>query len=122
MLSDDEVLDNMPAAEAIPVDQTVAMTGSLSVRGEVMPVGGVGPKIEAAIEAGIKRAIIPAANLGDVTLEKSKAGKIEIIPVRTIDEVLAYSLTGDKKAGLLDKIKRYIPDFSLDVGGRASPR
>jgi Lon-like ATP-dependent protease len=85
------------AIEGIPVDQTVAMTGSLSVRGEVMPVGGVGPKIEAAIEAGIKKAIIPAANRGDVTLEKSKTKKIKIIPVRTIDEVLAHALTGEKK-------------------------
>jgi len=103
------------AIEGIPVDQTVAMTGSLSVRGEVMPVGGVGPKIEAAIEAGIKRAIIPAANLGDVTLEKSKVKRIELIPVRTIDEVLEYALTGDKKPSLLEKIKKYIPDFGLDV-------
>lgn len=110
------------AIEGIPVDQTVAMTGSLSVRGEVMPVGGVGPKIEAALEAGIKKAIIPAANLGDVTLDKSRASKIEIIPVRTIDEVLTHSLTGEKKAGLLTKIKGYIPDFAIDVGGRASPR
>ena len=104
------------AIEGIPVDQTVAMTGSLSVRGEVMPVGGVGPKIEAAIEAGIQKAIIPAANLGDVTLEKSKMKKIELIPVRSIDEVLEYALTGDKKPSLLEKIKKYIPDFSLDVG------
>jgi Lon-like ATP-dependent protease len=103
------------AIEGIPVDQKVAMTGSLSVRGEVMPVGGVGAKIEAAIEAGIERAIVPAANLGDITLEKSKINKIEIIPVRTIDEVLDHALTGDKKLGFLEKIKNYIPDFSIDM-------
>ncbi len=110
------------AVEGIPVDQTVAMTGSLSVRGEVMPVGGVCPKIEAAIEAGIKKAIIPAANLGDVTLEKSKMKKIEIIPVRTMDEVLAHALTGEKKVSLLGKIKKYLPDLSIDVKPTASPR
>ncbi len=108
------------AIESIPVDQTVAMTGSLSVRGEVMPVGGVGPKIEAAIEAGIKKAIIPAANVGDVTLERSKINKIEIIPVRTIDEVLEHAFTGEKKLGFLEKIKKYLPDFALDVK-KASP-
>ena len=43
------------AIENIPVDQSVAMTGSLSVKGEVLPVGGITPKIEAAIQAGIKR-------------------------------------------------------------------
>lgn len=110
------------AIEGIPVDQTVAMTGSLSVRGEVMPVGGVGSKIEAAIEAGIKKAIIPAANMGDVTLERSKTKKIEIVPVRTIDEVLAHALTGDKKIGLIQKIKEYIPDFSIEVPRTPSPR
>jgi len=110
------------AIEGIPVDQTVAMTGSLSVRGEVMPVGGVGPKIEAAIEAGIKKAIIPAANLGDVTLERSKTKKIEILPVRTIDEVLSHALTGDKKIGLIRKIKEYIPDFSIEIPRTPSPR
>jgi len=109
------------AVEGIPVDQTVAMTGSLSVRGEVMPVGGVCQKIEAAIGAGLKKAIIPAANLGDVALEKSKLKKIEIIPVRTIDEVLAHALTGEKKVSLLEKIKKYIPDFSLDVPSGPSP-
>lgn len=110
------------AIEGIPVDQTVAMTGSLSVRGEVMPVGGVCQKIEAAIEAGIKKAIIPAPNLGDVTLDRTNKKKIEIIPVRTMDEVLEHSLTGDKKKGLLEKIKGLIPDFSVDVSPTATPR
>ncbi len=110
------------AIERIPVDQEVAMTGSLSVRGEVMPVGGVCQKIEAAIEAGIKKAIIPAANLGDVTLEESKKDKIEIIPVRTINEVLEHSLTGEKKEGLLEKIRGLLPDFSIDVQPTASAR
>jgi len=110
------------AIEGIPVDQTVAMTGSLSVRGEVMPVGGVCAKIEAAIDAGIKKVIIPAANLGDVALEKGKLKKIEIIPVRTIDQVLEHALTGEKKKGLLEKIKKFIPEFSLDVQPSAAAR
>ena len=47
------------ALEEVPVDQTVAMTGSLSVRGQVLPVGGVTAKIEAAASPGIKRVLIP---------------------------------------------------------------
>ncbi|PHP46267.1 ATP-dependent protease LonB [Methanosarcinales archaeon ex4572_44] len=49
----------LSAIENIPVDQSVAMTGSLSVRGDVLPVGGVTYKIEAAAQAGLKKVIIP---------------------------------------------------------------
>ena len=57
------------AIENIPVRQDVAMTGSLSVRGDVLPIGGVTYKIEAAAKAGIKRVIIPRSNLDDVLIE-----------------------------------------------------
>ncbi len=94
------------AIEGIPVDQSVAMTGSLSVKGEVLPVGGVTQKIEAAIQAGIKRVIIPKDNLDDVLLDSENQGKIEIIPVGRIDEVLEYSLlSGSNKTRLLGKLR-----------------
>jgi len=93
------------ALEDVPVDQTVAMTGSLSVRGQVLPVGGVTAKIEAAAESGIKRVIIPKANQFDVILEERYIGKIEIIPVSNMGEVLSYALiNGTKKDGLLKKL------------------
>jgi Lon-like ATP-dependent protease len=57
------------ALEQIGVDQSVAMTGSLSVRGDVLPVGGVTHKIEAAAKTGITTVIIPRANLQDVMIE-----------------------------------------------------
>ena len=59
------------ALENVPVDQSVALTGSLSVRGDVMPVGGVTGKIEAAAEAGMKKVIIPDSNMDDVLIEES---------------------------------------------------
>jgi Lon-like ATP-dependent protease len=94
------------AIEGIPVDQSVAMTGSLSVKGEVLPVGGVTQKIEAAIQAGIKRVIIPKDNLDDVLLDPKNQGKIEIIPVGRIDEVLEHSLlSGHKKERLIGKLR-----------------
>ncbi len=93
------------ALKKIPVRQDTAMTGSLSVRGEVLPVGGVTPKIEAAIEAGIKRVIIPKTNVKDIVMAKEKLKKIKIIPVATIKEVLLEALDWKGKKGILKKIK-----------------
>ena len=98
------------ALEEVPVKQSVAMTGSLSVRGEVLPVGGVTPKIEAAIEAGIKQVIIPKANEKDVFLSPDKAEKIEVVPVETIDQVLEIALEeSEKKEKLIRRIKEALP-------------
>jgi len=99
--------------EGIPIKQDVAMTGSLSVRGEVLPIGGATPKIEAAIEAGIKTVIIPKSNEKDVFLSKDKAEKIEIISVERIDEVLEIALVDSpKKQQLLDRIRSALPLWS----------
>jgi len=78
----------------LPVRQDVAMTGSLSVRGEVLPVGGVTAKIEGAASVGIKEVIIPKANAGDVVLDGELAEKITIYPVERLDEVLNIVLVG----------------------------
>ena len=83
--------------EHVPVLQSVAMTGSLTVRGEVLPVGGVTQKIEAAIEAGIKTVIIPKSNEMDVLLEKRYEGKIKIVTATTLVDVLKNALEGGDK-------------------------
>ncbi len=94
------------AIEGIPVDQSVAMTGSLSVKGEVLPVGGVTQKIEAAIQAGIKRVIIPKDNIDDVLLDAEHEGRIEIIPVSRIDEVLEHALVpSEERDRLVGKLR-----------------
>lgn len=93
------------ALEKVAINQTVAMTGSLSVRGEVLPVGGVTAKIEAAIEAGMKTVLIPKPNERDVLITKEDRKKIKVIPVSNISEVLEHALVWKKKKGLLDKIK-----------------
>ncbi len=82
------------ALTGVPVRQDTAMTGSLSVRGEVLPIGGVSAKIEAAIEVGLKRVIIPKSNLQDIVIEKKMLDKIKVIPVVNISEVLKEALTG----------------------------
>jgi len=94
------------AMEDIPIDQTVAMTGSLSVRGDVLPVGGVTHKIEAAAKSGIKTVIIPAANEQDVMIEEEYEDMIEIVPVTHISEVLEVALAGEpEKDSLVDRLK-----------------
>ncbi|RKD95282.1 ATP-dependent protease LonB [Halopiger aswanensis] len=94
------------ALEDIPVDQSVAMTGSLSVRGDVLPVGGVTHKIEAAAKAGCDKVIIPKANEQDVMIEDEYEEMIEIIPCANISEVLDVALMGEpKKDSLVDRLK-----------------
>jgi len=99
------------ALTGIPVDQSVAMTGSLSIKGEVLPVGGVSAKIRAAHAAGIKKVIIPYANRDDVILPPKIRNDIEIIPVKTIDEVLKHALkpVPKKKRLVLDINKLIAP-------------
>ncbi len=88
----------------VPVRQEIAMTGSLSVRGEVLPIGGVSSKVEAAIEAGVKIVIVPKSNLQDIVLDDEKLKMIKIIPVVEIEEVLEHALDWTGKEKLKEKI------------------
>src|SRR6267378_603719 len=108
------------ALEGVEVDQSVAMTGSLSVRGQVLPVGGVTAKIEAAAEMGILKVLIPKSNLKDVLLEDKYQGKIEIVPVDTLSEVLEQALVGPKKSGLISKLVALVPKMTPDKPGPAA--
>jgi ATP-dependent Lon protease len=94
------------ALENIPVDQSVALTGSLSIRGDVLPVGGVTGKIEAAAEAGIRKVLIPKSNMDDVLIEERYRSKIEVVPVSTLSDVLEHTLIGKGKKGLMDKMHK----------------
>lgn len=97
----------LSALEEIPVKQSFALTGSLDVRGKVLPVGGINGKLNAAVESGIKYAIIPESNFQDVYLTKGKAEKIKIYPVKDFVEVLEYALKDcEKKERLLKKIRK----------------
>jgi Lon-like ATP-dependent protease len=112
------------ALEDIPVKQNIAMTGSLSVRGDVLPVGGVTHKIEAAAKAGLDTIIIPAANEQDVMIEDEYEEMVDIVPVTHISEVLDVALAGEpEKDSLVDRLKS-ITGQALDreVGrGSGSP-
>ena len=94
------------AIEEIPIDQTIALTGSLNVRGDVMPIGGATAKIEAAAEAGMKKVLIPKSNMKDVMIEKKYEDMIEIIPTETLSDVLENILiSGSNKDRLIEKMK-----------------
>jgi Lon-B peptidase. Serine peptidase. MEROPS family S16 len=109
------------ALEQIGVDQSVAMTGSLSVRGDVLPVGGVTHKIEAAAKTGITTVIIPRANMQDVMIEEEYDEMVEIIPVSHISEVLEIALEGEQATeSLVDRLKQ-ITGSALPSGDAVGP-
>lgn len=99
------------AMEEIPIKQNVAMTGSLSIRGEVMPIGGVNQKIEAAFEAGVVEVIIPESNVKDLILDEKIKKKIKITPVQYLHEVLNHALVESaKKQKLVSQIEKEFED------------
>ncbi|MSO53621.1 MAG: endopeptidase La [Rhodospirillales bacterium] len=77
----------------IPIRRDVAMTGEVTLRGRVLPIGGLKEKLLAAVRGGIKRVLIPAENAKDLAdiPDNVKRG-IEIITVETVDEVLKHAL------------------------------
>jgi ATP-dependent Lon protease len=93
------------ALKQIPVKQDLCMTGSLSVRGEVLPVGGVTSKIEAAIEGGISTALVPRSNVEDIVIRKEVLDTIKIVPVNSIIDVLEHALIWKGKEKILKAIK-----------------
>lgn len=93
------------AMEEIPIKQSIAMTGSLNVRGKVLPVGGITAKLEAAAEAGLKMALIPKENEKDVMVEARYYDMMEIVLVENLRDVLEYAFVDcPKKEQYLEKL------------------
>jgi len=81
------------AFSGIPVRCDVAMTGEITLRGEVLAIGGLKEKLLAAVRGGIKTALIPEENVKDLTeIPDNIKNKIEIVPVKWIDQVLERAL------------------------------
>ncbi|MEN3930750.1 endopeptidase La [Microvirga sp. W0021] len=77
----------------IPVHRDVAMTGEVTLRGRVLPIGGLKEKLLAALRGGIKRVIIPEENVKDLAdMPATIKNGLEIIPVSTMDQVLQHAL------------------------------
>ena len=82
------------ALTKIPVRSDVAMTGEITLRGEVLPIGGLKEKLLAAHRAGMRMVIIPQENEKDlVEIPKNIVRKLDIRPVAVIEEVLKIALT-----------------------------
>ncbi len=82
------------AITEIPVDKQVAMTGEITLRGVVLPIGGLKEKLLAAHRAGIKKVLIPVENKKDLAeVPKTILDTMEIIAVKNVDEVLKVALT-----------------------------
>ncbi len=77
----------------IPVRRDVAMTGEVTLRGRVLPIGGLKEKLLAALRAGIKIALIPSENEKDLAdIPENVKRSLQIIPVSSVDEVLKHAL------------------------------
>lgn len=79
------------------VDNTVAMTGEVTIHGQVQGVGGIVPKVTAAREAGVRRVLIPADNWQELF---GALGDIEVIPIRHVKEVLQHAVIGSREQQL----------------------
>jgi ATP-dependent Lon protease len=78
----------------IPVKRDIAMTGEITLRGRVLPIGGLKEKLLAALRAGTKKVLIPSENEKDLAEipDNVKRG-LEIIPVASAEDVLRHALT-----------------------------
>ena len=82
----------------IPVKREIAMTGEVTITGQVLPIGGLKEKLLAAHRAGIKQVLIPKDNEKNlVDIPKKVIDDIKITPVNTADEVLRIALTKELK-------------------------
>ncbi|HOY00648.1 endopeptidase La [Zoogloea sp.] len=97
----------------IPVRCDVAMTGEITLRGEVLPIGGLKEKLLAAVRGGIRIALIPQENVKDLTeIPDNVKNGLEIIPVKWIDQVLEHALA---------RMPEALPDVPVGEAAVASP-
>jgi len=104
----------------IPVRADVAMTGEITLRGEVLPIGGLKEKLLAAHRGGIKTALIPEQNVKDLAdIPDNVKNKLEIIPVRWIDKVLEVAL--ESQPAPLAEVDTPVDTAVAQATGQADP-
>lgn len=90
----------LSAATDIPVWADLAMTGEITLRGRVLPIGGLKEKLLAAKTAGVTKVLVPEENLPDVEEISTEIKKgLEIVPVKSMEQVLSHALTKKPQAG-----------------------
>ena len=106
------------ALTGIPVRSEVAMTGEITLRGEVLPIGGLKEKLLAAHRGGIKTVVIPQENVKDLAeIPDNIKNKLNIEPVRWIDDVLKIALEREPEAAPPTPVK---PADDDSTGTRAA--
>ena len=102
----------------IPVRSDTAMTGEITLHGQVTKIGGLKEKLLAAKRAGIKRVIIPQDNAADLREIPSQiTHALDIMPVRWVDEAISLALTSEPKPS-----KKRVSEKSLNKPKKLSPR
>ncbi len=103
------------ALTGIPVKAEVAMTGEITLRGEVLPIGGLKEKLLAASRGGIRTVLIPEENIKDLAdIPQSVKDELKIEPVRWIEDVLRHALERTPEAKPSDKPKTVSDDNSVE--------
>ena len=99
----------------IPVHRDVAMTGEITLRGRVLPIGGLKEKLLAALRGGIKTVLIPEENAKDlVDISDTVKSGLEIVPVTRMDEVLDRALTRKPELVEWDETKEKVAEGPVD--------
>ena len=104
------------ALTGIPVRREVAMTGEISLRGKVMPIGGLKEKSMAAYRAGIKTVIIPKENQPDLAdFDKAVLDAVSFVPVERIEEVLKAALAAPSEEPAISPVpQEFTPPMTAD--------
>ncbi len=104
----------------VPVNKEIAMTGEVTITGQVLPIGGLKEKLLAAHRAGVKKVLIPKENEKDlVDVPKKVKDDIKIVPVETADEVIKIALTKELKPTEWSEVEK-ITDTKKDDKSQAS--
>ena len=105
-----------------PVKRDVAMTGEITLRGRVLPIGGLKEKLLAALRGGVKKVLIPSENARDLSEVPPKIkNRLEIIPIETMDEGLAHALKKKLRPIPWDGAKITRPIKSKETKDRRPP-
>jgi ATP-dependent Lon protease len=105
-----------------PVSRHIAMTGEITLRGRVLPIGGLKEKILAAHRGAVKKVIIPKENEKDlIEIPDNVLKNIEVIPVEHMDDVLLHALVWEDSDGLYTRLKDE-KAFVISTDGKSKPR
>ena len=91
------------------------------MRGEVLPIGGVTAKIEAAARSGVKTIVVPRANMQDVILDDRFEKMVTVVAVDTLDEVMRHALIKhEQKASLVERLEAVIDRLTPEMQSKIS--